>query len=101
VTAVVPSPKFTVSDSTTIANAIKAYASMTEDVLTTSTNAVKQMKPWRYQLDAPFQLNPNEVHSLRKTLSVGTAASMSRQDIVVVDVALYTMNKTTDLQNLG
>lgn len=63
--------------------------------------AVKQMKPWRYQLDAPFQRNPNEVHSLRKTLSVGTAASMSRQDIVVVDVALYTMNKTTDLQNLG
>lgn len=40
VTAVVPSPTFTVSDSTTIANAIKAYASMTEDVLTTSTNGL-------------------------------------------------------------
>jgi hypothetical protein len=101
VTAEVPSLKYSALDGATVINAIKGYTNMSEEraleVSTGLMKAAQQIKPWRYQLTAPFQLNPNDVHTFRKPLRVGTLTSNAKHDILVIDVCEYTQQQTSTM----
>jgi hypothetical protein len=101
VTVDVPSLKYLAGDAEQIKNVIKGHANLSEEkaqeVSTILMKTVQQIKPWRYHITAPFQLNPNDVKRFVKKLHVGTFTSRATHDVLIIDIGEMTGNTTNDL----
>lgn len=108
VTVEVPSVKCSADDANQIVNFLKGHAELSDETATHVSNrimkTVQQVKPWRYEITAPFKLNPNDVKTFVKQLRVGSLTSKSTHDVIIVDVGEYqpvTTNAVLYVDNIG
>lgn len=101
VTIEVPSLVYAASDGVSIVDRVKQYANLSDEkaqeVTTNLMKAVQEIKPWRYELTAPFQLDPNDVHTFIKAFRIGSTVSQNKHDVIVVDVGEYTLKTTNNI----
>jgi len=65
-------------------------------LLTTRLLNMPKLKPWRYELTSPFQLDPKGFHWYRTTVPVGDTEAYKRHDILFVDACEYTMIQSNE-----
>lgn len=101
ITVDVPSLKCSAGDAEQITNVIKGHANLgdekAQEVATLLMKTVQRIKPWRYHITAPFQLNNNDVKRFVKKLHVGTFTSRATHDVLIIDVGEMKANTTNEL----